>query len=84
MAEHTQKIVSTRCGGRIYINTGVMALESLYKAVMRRNSVYIGFIIAGAFVGEKALNGAVDMMWESSNKGKLYKHLEATLNSEED
>ena len=43
-----------------------------------------GFIIAGAFVGEKVLNGTIDMMWESSNKGKLYKHLEASLNSEED
>ena len=59
-----------------------MALESLYKTLMRRNSVYIGFIIAGAFVGEKALNGAIDMMWESSNKGKLYKHLEASLNED--
>ncbi len=71
-------------GGHIHINTDVMALESLYKAVMRRNSVYIGFIIAGAFVGEKVLNGTIDMMWESSNKGKLYKHLEASLNSEDD
>ena len=60
-----------------------MALESLYKTLMRRNSVYIGFIIAGAFVGEKVLNGTIDMMWESSNKGKLYKHLEASLNEED-
>jgi ubiquinol-cytochrome c reductase subunit 9 len=46
---------------------------------MRRNSVYVGFIIAGAFVGERALNGVIDSMWESSNKGKLFKHIEASL-----
>jgi len=28
-------------------------LESLYKVVMRRNSVYVTFIIAGAFLGER-------------------------------
>lgn len=59
-----------------------MAFEGLYRTFMRRNSVYIGFIFAGAFVGEKVLNGAIDAMWESSNKGKLYKHLEASLADE--
>ena len=34
-----------------------------------------GFILAGAFVGEKALNGTVDSMWESNNKGKLFKDM---------
>ncbi|XP_014621053.1 cytochrome b-c1 complex subunit 9-like isoform X1 [Glycine soja] len=27
--------------------------ESLYKVLMRRNSVYVTFIIAGAFLGER-------------------------------
>eukprot|EP00204_Picochlorum_oklahomense_P004853 CAMPEP_0118800212 /NCGR_PEP_ID=MMETSP1161-20130426/2200_1 /TAXON_ID=249345 /ORGANISM="Picochlorum oklahomensis, Strain CCMP2329" /LENGTH=60 /DNA_ID=CAMNT_0006728023 /DNA_START=69 /DNA_END=251 /DNA_ORIENTATION=+ len=56
-------------------------LEAVYKTFMRRNSVYIAFIIAGAFAGEKALNGTIDSMWESSNKGKLFKHMETTLES---
>jgi ubiquinol-cytochrome c reductase subunit 9 len=55
------------------------AFEGLYKTFMRRNSVYIGFIFAGAFVGEKLLNGVIDSAWESSNKGKLWRHLEASL-----
>jgi ubiquinol-cytochrome c reductase subunit 9 len=61
-----------------------MALETLYKTFMRRNSVYIGFIIAGAFVGERVLNGTIDSMWESSNKGKLFKDIEATLQTSDE
>ena len=37
--------VSRRRGGGIF--------ESLYKVVMRRNSVYVTFVIAGAFLGER-------------------------------
>lgn len=58
-------------------------LEGLYKTFMRRNSVYIAFILTGAFVGEKALTGTLDSMWESNNKGKLFKDLEKSLPSSE-
>jgi len=37
--------VARRRGGGIF--------ESLYKVVMRRNSVYVTFVIAGAFLGER-------------------------------
>ncbi|QHO46585.1 Cytochrome b-c1 complex subunit [Arachis hypogaea] len=36
---------SRRSGGGIF--------EALYKVLMRRNSVYVTFVIAGAFVGER-------------------------------
>eukprot|EP00890_Picochlorum_soloecismus_P005935 jgi/Picsp_1/6342/NSC_03691-R1_protein len=58
-----------------------MVLETLYRTFMRRNSVYLGFIIAGAFAGERLLNGAADSLWESNNKGKLFKHMEKDLPS---
>ena len=29
------------------------ALEGFYRLIMRRNSVYVSFIIAGAFFGER-------------------------------
>jgi ubiquinol-cytochrome c reductase subunit 9 len=38
-------------------------------------SVYVGVIIAGALVGEKMVNKGFDSMWESRNKGKLFKDL---------
>ncbi|KAL8227189.1 hypothetical protein R6Q57_017021 [Mikania cordata] len=30
--------------------------EGLYKVLMRRNSVYVTFVIAGAFIGERILD----------------------------
>ncbi|CAL0317044.1 unnamed protein product [Lupinus luteus] len=30
-------------------------LEGLYKVLMRRNSVYVTFVIAGAFLGERTM-----------------------------
>ncbi|KAF8395392.1 hypothetical protein HHK36_019338 [Tetracentron sinense] len=30
-------------------------LEGLYRVIMRRNSVYVTFIVAGAFVGERII-----------------------------
>ena len=35
----------------------------------------VGVIIAGALVGEKMVNKGFDSMWESRNKGKLFKDL---------
>jgi ubiquinol-cytochrome c reductase subunit 9 len=80
-AQHATR--HTHAAERAVSRTIAMALESLYRTFMRRNSVYVGFIIAGAFVGEKVLNGTIDAMWESSNKGKLFKHLEASLAEDE-
>eukprot|EP00894_Picocystis_sp_ML_P004422 jgi/Pico_ML_1/54939/g76.t1 len=52
------------------------ALDTLYRTVMKRNSTYLAFVLCGAFLGEKALSGTVDALWEKNNRGKLYKHLE--------
>ncbi|XP_038881019.1 cytochrome b-c1 complex subunit 9-like isoform X2 [Benincasa hispida] len=45
-------------------------LEGLYRVIMRRNSVYVTFIIAGAFVGERAVDYGVHKLWEYNNVGK--------------
>ncbi|KAF7818790.1 cytochrome b-c1 complex subunit 9-like [Senna tora] len=50
-------------------------LESLYKVIMRRNSVYVTFIIAGAFVGERAVDYGVHKLWEYNNVGKRYEDI---------
>ncbi|RDY06798.1 hypothetical protein CR513_09172, partial [Mucuna pruriens] len=44
-------------------------LDSLYKVVMRRNSVYVTFIIAGAFLGERAVDYGVHKIWDHNNVG---------------
>ncbi|CAN4099000.1 unnamed protein product [Withania somnifera] len=43
--------------------------EGLYKMLMRRNSVYVTFVIAGAFVGERAVDYGVHKLWEHNNIG---------------
>ncbi|XP_054823990.1 cytochrome b-c1 complex subunit 9, mitochondrial [Prosopis cineraria] len=50
-------------------------LEGLYKVVMRRNSVYVTFIIAGAFLGERAVDYGVHKLWEYNNVGKRYEDI---------
>ncbi|KAG6604347.1 Cytochrome b-c1 complex subunit 9, mitochondrial, partial [Cucurbita argyrosperma subsp. sororia] len=48
-------------------------LEGLYRVIMRRNSVYVTFIIAGAFAGERKSNDyGVHKLWEYNNVGKRY------------
>ncbi|XAR59662.1 hypothetical protein NMG60_11015580 [Bertholletia excelsa] len=50
-------------------------LEGLYKVVMRRTSVYVTFVIAGAFVGERAVDAGVRKLWEHNNVGKRYEDI---------
>ncbi|TYI97664.1 hypothetical protein E1A91_D01G158800v1 [Gossypium mustelinum] len=44
--------------------------EGLYRVIMRRNSVYVTFVIAGAFLGERAVDYGVHRLWEYNNVGK--------------
>ncbi|KAK9196750.1 hypothetical protein WN943_004881 [Citrus x changshan-huyou] len=44
-------------------------LEGLYRVIMRRNSIYVTFIIAGAFAGERAVDYGVRKIWEHNNVG---------------
>ena len=49
--------------------------EGLYKVLMRRNSVYVTFVIAGAFLGERAVDYGVHKLWEYNNVGKRYEDI---------
>ncbi|EEF33656.1 Ubiquinol-cytochrome c reductase complex 8.0 kDa protein, putative [Ricinus communis] len=43
--------------------------EGIYKLIMRRNSIYVTFVIAGAFAGERAVDYGVRKLWEYNNVG---------------
>ncbi|KAJ0087901.1 hypothetical protein Patl1_32501 [Pistacia atlantica] len=45
--------------------------EGLYRVIMRRNSIYVTFIIAGAFAGERAVDYGVRKLWEYNNVGVI-------------
>ncbi|KMT06792.1 hypothetical protein BVRB_7g159500 [Beta vulgaris subsp. vulgaris] len=49
--------------------------EGMYRVVMRRNSVYVTFVIAGAFVGERVVDYGVHKLWEYNNQGKRYEDI---------
>ncbi|KAF4362001.1 hypothetical protein CsatB_016525 [Cannabis sativa] len=55
--------------------TGGGLFEGLYKVIMRRNSVYVTFVIAGAFLGERAVDYGVHKLWEYNNVGKRYEDI---------
>ncbi|XP_057951490.1 cytochrome b-c1 complex subunit 9 [Malania oleifera] len=50
-------------------------LEGLYRVIMRRNSVYVTFVIAGALVGERVVDYGVHKIWEQNNVGKRYEDI---------
>ncbi|KAK9807330.1 hypothetical protein WJX73_002445 [Symbiochloris irregularis] len=52
-----------------------------YKYLMRRNSVYVAFILGGALVGERVLDNTINTLWDQNNKGKLYKDIEGSFGS---
>nr|GMC88927.1 cytochrome B-C1 complex subunit 9-like [Ipomoea batatas] len=50
-------------------------LEGLYRVIMRRNSVYVTFVVVGAFLGERAVDYGVHKLWENNNVGKRYEDI---------
>lgn len=53
--------------------------ETGYKLLMKRNSVYIAFVIGGALAGERVVDYGLNSLWEKKNAGKLWKHVEPTI-----
>ena len=73
---------STSSSSTIFINF-LFFLSLSSKKIKSNTSVYVGVIIAGALVGEKMVNKGFDSMWESRNKGKLFKDLKLPEAEEE-
>ena len=48
------------------------ALGQWYTLVARSNVTYVLYIVLGSAVLTTIWSGGIDMMWASSNKGKLY------------
>lgn len=43
--------------------------ETIYNLTMRRNSVYVTFLVIGGFAATKFMGAASDYVWETYNKG---------------
>ncbi|KAG0452212.1 hypothetical protein HPP92_025795 [Vanilla planifolia] len=57
------------------VRSGRGIWEGLYRVLMRRNSIYVTFVIAGAFVGERMVDYGVHKLWEHNNVGKRYEDI---------
>ncbi|XP_057808043.1 cytochrome b-c1 complex subunit 9 [Salvia miltiorrhiza] len=49
--------------------------EGMYRLVMRRTPVYVTFVIAGAFLGERAVDRGIRALWDHVNVGKRYEDI---------
>ncbi|XP_008807748.1 cytochrome b-c1 complex subunit 9-like isoform X2 [Phoenix dactylifera] len=49
--------------------------DGLYRVLMRRNSVYVTFVVAGAFVGERMVDNGVHKLWDYCNVGKKFEDI---------
>ncbi|CAA2942883.1 cytochrome b-c1 complex subunit 9-like [Olea europaea var. sylvestris] len=49
--------------------------EGLYRVFMRRTSVYVTFVVVGAFLGERVVDYGVHRLWEANNVGKRYEDI---------
>ncbi|XP_073098699.1 cytochrome b-c1 complex subunit 9, mitochondrial-like [Elaeis guineensis] len=45
--------------------------DGLYRVLMRRNSVYVTFVVAGAFFGERVVDNGVHKLWDYCNIGRV-------------
>ncbi|GAQ85124.1 ubiquinol-cytochrome c reductase subunit 9 [Klebsormidium nitens] len=50
-------------------------MEGAYRVLMKRNSVYVAFILVGALAGERVINYSIDKVWEANNKGKRFEDI---------
>ncbi|KAK4709172.1 hypothetical protein R3W88_030097 [Solanum pinnatisectum] len=55
--------------------SGGGVLEGFYRLVMRRTPLYVTFVIAGALLGERAVDYGVKTLWEKNNVGKRYEDI---------
>lgn len=60
------------------------ALQPVYNMVMKNNSAYVFSIVIVAAVAGVVFNETVDAVWETSNRGKLYHHVDWDRFKDED
>ncbi len=51
-------------------------LGMLYKSVFRSNIAYALYVVTGAVLLETVYTATIDQMWEASNSGKLFHHID--------
>ena len=56
--------------------------RAFYTGVTKRTSTFALGIIVGAFVFERTIDWGIDYVWETHNKGKLWKDIKHKYEAE--
>ncbi|KAM2636613.1 hypothetical protein EV1_021223 [Malus domestica] len=49
--------------------------EGLYRVILRRDSIYVTFVITGTFLDERAVDYGVHKLWEYNNVEERYEDI---------
>eukprot|EP00184_Porphyridium_aerugineum_P008563 CAMPEP_0184691832 /NCGR_PEP_ID=MMETSP0313-20130426/553_1 /TAXON_ID=2792 /ORGANISM="Porphyridium aerugineum, Strain SAG 1380-2" /LENGTH=74 /DNA_ID=CAMNT_0027149597 /DNA_START=158 /DNA_END=382 /DNA_ORIENTATION=+ len=65
------------------VNGMVAIREALYNTLFRRTTTYALTVVVAGYTASSAFGNFFDYVWESHNKGKLWKDVVKTLPSQE-
>uniref|UniRef100_A0AAV1UNQ7 Cytochrome b-c1 complex subunit 9 n=1 Tax=Peronospora matthiolae TaxID=2874970 RepID=A0AAV1UNQ7_9STRA len=63
---------------------GKGALDGAYKTFMKSTPVYVTTVLLAALVGESVYGSVTNYVWEASNRGRLYHHVDWSKFEEEE
>ena len=66
---------SITCSAPWESRTTMSLARAFYTGVTKRTSTFALAIIVGAFAFERTIDWGIDYVWETHNKGKLWKDL---------
>ncbi|KAI8472812.1 MAG: putative ubiquinone-cytochrome c reductase [Monoraphidium minutum] len=50
--------------------------EGIYQLFFKRSTIYVPFVLVGAYFANEAVDTVINSVWEGRNKGKLFKDME--------
>lgn len=49
--------------------------DTIYQLFFKRSTIYVPFVLVGAYFANEAVDSGIQSVWESHNQGKLFKHM---------
>ncbi|KAG6959450.1 hypothetical protein JG688_00010063 [Phytophthora aleatoria] len=63
---------------------GKGALDDAYKVFMKSTPVYVTTVLIATLIAEGVYGSATNYIWEASNRGRLYHHIDWSKFAEEE
>lgn len=68
----------------VYQKMASSVFSSIRQSWLKRNTLFLASVFAGALVAEIVVDGGVGRFWEWNNRGKLWKDVASNLGLEGD